>query len=96
MAEYIVGGGWGNAIEWSRPEQFSVDNASDTLFTVHGWKSRIPEIGDTLKAEFLKSWKWFTFVTVKPCDDPPDMFFAEVRCIRQEMKEQRQPLAITK
>ena len=86
MADYTIGGDWGDAIHWSDPEQFQQSITHETTFRVYGFKSSIPRVGDTLKGEFIKSWMWFTFVSVEPCGDPPDMFFADVRCIKQEMK----------
>lgn len=84
--EFTMGGGWGDAINWENPERFSKPFDEKTKFEVVGWKSPKPEHGDTLKAEFEKSWIWFRFVKVKPCGDPPDMFFATVVAVKQEMK----------
>lgn len=84
--EYETGGGWGNSIEWTAPEQFKADLSCDTLYGVVGWKPRIPHVGDILKAKFQKSTIWFVFVSVDPQRDPSDMFFAKVRIYKQEMK----------
>ena len=82
-----MGGGWGNTINWSGNEQFQKKQLTEkSRFSCHGWKLKKPKVGDHLKAEFERSWITFEFVEVKPCGDPPDMFFAEVRPIKQEMK----------
>lgn len=77
---YKMCSGWGNRISWTRPEQFHVDHDDDTRFDVNGHQHRVPEIGDTLEAEFEKSVRRFKFVSVKQCWDPPDQFFAQVKC----------------
>lgn len=83
---YSIGGSWGDAIEWTDPSQFKKEITDKTRFSVHGWKQRIPKVGDELVGEFKKSTIWFRFVGVKPCGNPPDMFFAEVVPVKQEMK----------
>ncbi len=69
---YIVGGSWGNKIQW-----LEVDKGK-----VVGWKSCRPTKGDLLEAP-MKSGKVgvFKFVEVKLCGDPRDMFFATVEGI---------------
>lgn len=84
--EYTVGGHWGNAISWVNPERFNTPYDYDTEFRVVGWKTPKPKVGDALKGEFTGSWVWFEFTEVNPCYDPPDMFFAIVKPIRQELK----------
>jgi len=87
-ADFDVGGGWGNAINWSGTEQFDKHPlAPESRFNCHGWKWTKPKVGQTLKAEFVRSWMIFEFVEVKPCGDPPDMFFAVVKPIRQISKQ---------
>lgn len=86
-ADYSIGGGWGDCIEWSGHDQFDYIPLSDgSLFRCHGWKNRIPNKGSTLKAEFRKSWMIFEFKEVKPCRDPRDMFFAKVTPVKQILK----------
>jgi len=83
-ADFDIGGSWGNAIHWSGTEQFDkYPLESESRFNCHGWKRTKPDVGQTLRAEFVKSWMIFEFVEVKPCGDPPDMFFAVVRPTRQ-------------
>lgn len=98
-ADFDVGGGWGDAINWNGTEQFGeqplwkegsdgkIKPAKKSRFNCHGWKRTKPKVGQTLKAEFVRSWMIFEFVDVKPCGDPPDMFFAVVKPIRQIPKQ---------
>jgi len=85
--EYLIGGGWGNSINWTDREQFNGPWEAGRVFHVVGWKRRIPQVGDTLRGEFRKSVIWFRFTKVDRCGDPEDMFFAEVTPIRQEMRK---------
>jgi hypothetical protein len=86
-ADFEIGGGWGDAIDWSGKEQFDKQPLnSDQTFACHGWKSTHPKVGQTLKGEFVKSWMIFEFTEIEPCGDPADMFFAKVRPIRQILK----------
>lgn len=87
VADFNIGGGWGDAIKWSGAEQFNkYPLVSTSIFDCHGWKSIMPKVGQTLKAEFAKSWMIFEFVEVDQCKDPPDMFFAKVKPLRQIVK----------
>ena len=82
--DFEIGGSWGNAIFWSGHEQFDkYPLDSDSRFDCHGWKMIHPEVGQTLKAEFVRSWMVFEFVEVNPCANPRDMFFAVVKPINQ-------------
>lgn len=66
---YTIGGGWGNSIQWS----------DTSTWRVHGWKYRIPEVGDELRAPMTSGKTCrFVFLRVDHCWDPPDMFFANV------------------
>ena len=85
-ADFSIGGGWGNAIIWTRPEQFDCLSC-DSRLDCHGWKRDIPKVGSTLSAEMERSWLFFEFVEVRRCGDPPDMFFAVVKPLRQVMKD---------
>ncbi len=84
--EYDMGSGWGDCLNWVKPEEFSKPFGGRKKFAIIGHKPRIPNIGDTLKAEFQKTWKYFKFVSVSRLGDPPDMFSADVVCIREEPK----------
>ena len=86
MKTFNIGDGWGDAINWMHPEKFQDKITTESRFTVVGFKSEKPKVGDELKGEFEKSWMYFEFTEVKPCGDPWDMFFATVKPIRQEMK----------
>ena len=83
---YTICSGWGNAINFTRPEEFEKEHDTSTEFAVHGHQRRIPEIGDLLAAEFQNSDRLFKFTEVKPCWNPPDMFFAKVKCIEARIK----------
>lgn len=85
-ADYEIGGGWGNKIGWMDPKQFEGPIGYDTVFGVVGWKLHRPKVGDTLLGEFERSWMLFEFVTVDYKSDPPDMFFADVKIIKQVLK----------
>lgn len=64
---------WGNSIVWT--------NWPD--MQVHGWLHNIPLEGDTLVAEFQSGKVLeFTFTKVRPCNDPRDMFFADVKFLK--------------
>ena len=82
---YAIGGGWGDRIEWSDMKQFD-DMTTRTEFECRGWKQNKPKVGDTIKAEFVKSWITFQFVEVQDAVGVSDMFFATVVPIKQEMK----------
>lgn len=86
--DYKVGGGWGDAINWfPDSKQFKTTPlAEGAKYGVVGWKSRIPQVGQTLLAEFTGSWVLFEFIEVKPQTNPSDMFFATVTPIDQVMK----------
>lgn len=86
IADFEIGGGWGNSIEWGWSNQWGGEITEDTRFSVHGWKQKKPVVGQTLKAEMTESWMLFEFTEIRPCDNPRDMFFATVKPIRQIMK----------
>jgi hypothetical protein len=84
--EHEISSGWGDALNFMFPEEFQKPWTKRTKFTVTGHKRRLPKVGDRLKAEFQKSWMVFRFVEVKPCWNPPDMFFGKVVAVEQTMK----------
>ncbi len=84
-ADYRIHGGWGDHIEWLHPEDFESLN-ENSVISVWGHLFEIPRIGQTLMGEFKKSFIKFEFVEVERMPDPPDMFFAKVKPIEQEMK----------
>ena len=87
QADYSMGGTWGDAINWNGVEQFDkTPLVPESRFRCHGWKYTKPKVGQTLKAEFARSWVLFEFVEVEPCCDPPDMFFATVKPVQRLLK----------
>lgn len=78
--------GWGNSICWMYPEKFNCEWTDKSRFDVYGFKRQKPIVGDTLKAEFEKSWCVFEFVSIDYKSDPPDMFFAKVKLSKQTQK----------
>lgn len=88
-ANDVIGGFWGNAIHYTRLEQFDKGGLAERkTFSVHGWKpaDQRLEIGSTIAAEFQRSWVLFRVESIRYCSDPKDMFFAEVAPIKQETK----------
>ena len=75
-------GGWGQNIRLSSPETFDVFQKN----SLAGHSQRLPKIGDKISGEFQKSWILFQFVSVIPCGNPADMFFAEVETVDQWAK----------
>jgi len=84
-ADFIIHGGWGNHVSWSKKD-FSKINLNKDTVRVNGHMPIKPKVGDTLLGEFEKSFILFEFVSVEYCGDPPDMFFGEVKAVSQEMK----------
>ena len=73
--EYVVGGGWGNRIEWSNRKEFPGEGP----FSVTGWKDVRPVVGDVLYADMRGGKRRkFVFSYVEIMLDPPDMFFGKV------------------
>lgn len=83
--EYRIGGDWGDSIQWFPSDQWN-DSVVKKLYSVVGWKDQKPKPKDILIGEFQRSWITFEFVSVEYKINPPDMFFAKVRPIKQEMK----------
>lgn len=86
VADFKIHSGWGDHIEWLRPEQFNL-GFDGIEFDVHGHLRKIPNVGDTLVGEFKRSFVKFKFVSVRRMSDPQDQFFGKVVAIEQEMKE---------
>lgn len=84
--EHKIGGCWGNMIQFTRPEQWDQEISFDSTFDVHGWKSDKPKVGDILRIEGSVSWMFGQFTEVRPCADPPDMFFGKIRLVAQQPK----------
>lgn len=71
MKEHNV---WGNSIVWSDWPKMKV----------HGWLSRIPQKGDLLVAEFQSGKTLeFEFTNVRRAGDPQDLFFSDVKFVRE-------------
>ena len=83
IADYTVGG---PLLHWTNYEQFDGGLSEGAQYRVVGWARVDPSIGQTMMAEFEKSWIKFEVTEVNPQRDPPDMFFATVTPIDQEMK----------
>lgn len=71
--------GWGHAIHCRK-------RLSDTKFSVHGWLTPLPQIGDTFRQHMHSTRKTgkcavMKFTEVRSCGDPRDMFFGEVEFI---------------
>lgn len=85
-ADYSIGGGWGDAIQWNHDPDKLMELFPGAEFEVIGWKDVKPVVGQTLVGEFTKSWVVFEFTRVREYRDPPDMFNATVRAIEQVPK----------
>ena len=84
--EYKLGGGWGCHVSLRDIGNFHLLDLNKDLVRVYGHQPRKPKKGDTLRGEFKRSFMTFKFVEVEYCLDPSDMFFANVKCIGQELK----------
>lgn len=82
-ADFKIGGGWGNHINWFSPSEFGKETA---YYSVYGHKPNIPRVGQTLMGEFEKSFIKFEFIQVEQETDPPDMFFGKVKAIERILK----------
>lgn len=78
---YLICSDWGHAINFTNPEQFTVEFDEKTAeFDIVGHQQRIPKIGDTLDSKFKSGTTYrFIFTEVSPCGNPTDMFFAKVK-----------------
>jgi len=85
-ANYELGGGWGHHISLMNKDSFHKVNLSKETVKVYGHITPRPSVGQTIIGEFQKSYILFEFVDIKYCADPPDMFFAEIKAIDQELK----------
>lgn len=84
--DYKLGGGWGCHVSLLDSDAFKdVDLGKDTV-KVYGHHPEIPKKGQTVVGEFQNSFIKFEFIRVEREDDPPDMFFADIKAIKQEMK----------
>jgi len=69
---YEMGGGWGNAINWT-------SDYSTPWGSVVGWKSRKPKVGDYIFLPMKSGRVLVTvFTEVRYCNDPNDMFFGTI------------------
>ena len=74
-----MGGGWGNAIN------FSDFKAGEEKQKVYGCKHRFPVEGDVVQVPMQSGKKgYWLFVSIEPCGDPRDMFFATVEALGYE------------
>ena len=88
QADFEIHGGWGHHIEWLHPDQFNTPITKRSRYAVYGHLPIIPRRGQTLMGEFQHSFIKFRFVKVRRQSDLPDMFFAMVKPIEQEIKSE--------
>jgi len=80
-------GGWGDNISLFYPDEFGdVDLNTETVKVV-GHKPTMPRVGEIVIGEFDQSFIQFEIVSVDPCDNPVDMFFAQMRATKQVNKK---------
>lgn len=86
QADHKIHSGWGHHIEFM-DGTFDGWKGEMKNFRVFGHLPRIPKEGETLIGEFENSFIKFQIQKVDRCFDPPDMFFADVVPIEQELKK---------
>jgi hypothetical protein len=69
------------------PEDFPKTDLATETVKVFGHHPRRPVIGQTIVGEFRRSFIKFEFVDVEYVSNPPDMFFADIKAVDQELKE---------
>jgi hypothetical protein len=84
--DYKLGGTRGHHVSLWDKENFNKIKLNKETVPVYGHIEPRPKVGQTLVGEFQKSFIKFEFVSIEYCSDPPDMFFADVKAIEQEMK----------
>ena len=89
-SDYHIHFGWGDHIEWLNPEQFEKPMTRKSEIRVWGHLSDKPKKGQTLLGEFKRSFMKFEFIEVEYNSDPPDMFFATVKFVKQFIKKEQQ------
>jgi len=71
---FKMGGGWGDTIDvWRAPKK------EGDKCEVSGHKNPKPVKGDLLLVPIGGKTLVSMFTNVRPCNDPPDMFFAEIK-----------------
>jgi len=86
-ADFEIGGGWGNHISWWTNDWSEIDFNKDTV-EVYGHMPVRPKKGQTILGHFHRSDILFKIVSIEYKNDPPDMFFAKVKAIDQQMKKE--------
>lgn len=92
MRKYSVGGGWGDSILLDEKQE------EVNVYRCYGWKSRIPKVGDILThtgkngVTGEKVLAVFQFKKIEPCENPRDMFFADIKLIGYEGMEKADSL----
>jgi len=78
----VIGGFWGNKIDWLKFDHASSD------YRIVGWKpfDQRLSVGDVILAEGQQTWMWFVIEEIEYCRDPRDMFSASLRIMHQEVK----------
>ena len=88
--DHTIGGTGGDYIEWFTTTQFQGwKGERNALFGVYGKRTKkaMPKVGETLFAEFKRSYFLFEFTKVTPSPENPTIFFGEVTPIKQKMKK---------
>lgn len=80
MKTYDISGGWGDMItlfgEWKQ---------GSSTQRVYGFKSRIPRVEDLLRLPMASGKVLLTeFIKIEKCEDPKDMFFADIKVLGYE------------
>ena len=86
-ADFGMCSGWGRRISWTDSSQFQKRKLDEDEFDVNGHHDPVPVVGQTLVAEFQRSWIVFEFVSVERMSDPEDQFFAKVKAVKQVLKD---------
>ena len=86
--DFKLGGGWGCHISLCDHDNFNINNKRTRVYGHQPLLigSKLPKKGKTLLIEGNKSLMLFEFVKVEWCNDPNDMFFADVKPIGQQLK----------
>lgn len=89
-ADFEIGGTWGYHISWFDTDQFSDWEDGRRVFKAVGHmpKNLQPSIGDTVVGEFTSTWTIFGVVGVKRESNPPDMFWLDLKPIKQVQKDE--------
>ena len=81
--QHAIGGFWGNHMRF-----FDKEPNADGSFRLWGHKpfDEFPQVGQIIKAEFVRSWVWLEITKVEQQSEPRDMYFLDAYPVFQEMK----------